>query len=235
MPAALTTNSARIGPLSVSTPVTIALGLGDPGDGHALDDPGAVLAGAARERLRQVGRIDAPFVRDVEARDDVVDLGGGPHPPELGARDLLHRDAEATRERRLAPKPLEALRGRCRDQVADGPEPGRLARLGFERDAQVLRVAGHPQQRLGRHARRGDQPRGVPGGAGRELAPLEQHRVLPAQLGQVVRDGGADDATADDDDPCLVREWRLRLVHRIDPSAGAVHLRSGGLAPICRS
>ncbi len=41
---------------------------------------------------------------------------------------------------------------------------------------------------------------GVPGRAGGELGALDQHEVVPAALGQVIGDAGADDAAADDDD-----------------------------------
>src|SRR5262249_29225547 len=44
------------------------------------------------------------------------------------------------------------------------------------------------------------EPGGVPGGAARELLALEQQHALLAELRQVVGDGAADDAAADDDD-----------------------------------
>ena len=40
----------------------------------------------------------------------------------------------------------------------------------------------------------------VPGRAGRQLAPLEEHDVGPAGLRQVVQHAGADHAATDDDD-----------------------------------
>ena len=45
------------------------------------------------------------------------------------------------------------------------------------------------------------EPGGVPAGAARDPAALEDDGVGPAQPGEVVGDGGADDAAADDDRP----------------------------------
>jgi hypothetical protein len=54
-----------------------------------------------------------------------------------------------------------------------------------------------------RHVRRRtqlrDQASGVPCGAGGQLFSLQEDHVFPPQLGEVVRDRAADDATADDD------------------------------------
>src|SRR4030095_7028573 len=43
------------------------------------------------------------------------------------------------------------------------------------------------------------QPRGMPGGAAGEAPLLQQHDVTPTETGEMVGDGGADDAAADDD------------------------------------
>ncbi|CAB4737324.1 unannotated protein [freshwater metagenome] len=46
----------------------------------------------------------------------------------------------------------------------------------------------------------------MPGGAGRELALLEEHDIGEAEVGEVVRDARADDAASDDDDVGAVWE-----------------------------
>src|SRR4029079_9192699 len=52
-----------------------------------------------------------------------------------------------------------------------------------------------------RVAVQGVHPAGrVPGRAGGQLAPLEEHHVSPARLREVVQDAGTDDAPTDDDD-----------------------------------
>ena len=45
-----------------------------------------------------------------------------------------------------------------------------------------------------------NQTGSVPGGAAGQLVLLEQHDILPAQFGEVIRDAAANNATADDDD-----------------------------------
>jgi hypothetical protein len=51
---------------------------------------------------------------------------------------------------------------------------------------------------------------GVPRGAVRELQALEEHHVVHAALGEVIRDAAADRAAADDDDARMRRKdsWR---------------------------
>ncbi|CAB4969795.1 unannotated protein [freshwater metagenome] len=48
----------------------------------------------------------------------------------------------------------------------------------------------------------------MPGGAGGEPIAFEEHDVAPAEVAEVVGDGGADDAAADDDDACALRQVR---------------------------
>src|SRR3546814_12759069 len=51
-----------------------------------------------------------------------------------------------------------------------------------------------------------DEAGGVPGGAAGELAPLQQQHVGDAEPRQVIRDGAAGDAAADDDDGHAIGE-----------------------------
>jgi hypothetical protein len=44
---------------------------------------------------------------------------------------------------------------------------------------------------------------GMPGRAGGQLLPLDQHDIAPAGLGQMIEDAAPDDAAPDDDDLCL--------------------------------
>ena len=63
-----------------------------------------------------------------------------------------------------------------------------------------------------RRAERDHQPGGVPGGARGQAVALEQDDVLPAHVGQVVGDGAADDAAADDDDAGAIRNVGADMV-----------------------
>ena len=86
--------------------------------------------------------------------------------------------------------------------------------VGQRDAADMVQPAGHAGDRLQflikadgialqrRHvgvAVQGVEPaRRVPGGAGGQLRPFDQHHIGPAQFGQVVKNRTADDATADD-------------------------------------
>ena len=169
-------------------------------DRHALEHRRALQARALRQSHRHVDRVGAAVLGHVEAGEHVVDTCDGEHLLHLAGGDLLHVDAAVPVERRHAAVLLQA-RGVGRDlDEADGCEPGRLPGLGLEPRVEVARVL--PELGRGLRGRpEGDHEAGrVPRGAGREPVSLEQHRVGPAELGQVVRDRGADDTAADDHD-----------------------------------
>ncbi len=84
--------------------------------------------------------------------------------------------------------------------VPAGVVPRQLLQLGVEPD----RVLHHPRQRE-RRAQLPDEPGRVPGRAVRELVLLDEERVRPALLREVVQDGAADHAAPDDDRPRALR------------------------------
>ena len=53
---------------------------------------------------------------------------------------------------------------------------------------------------VARGAQLADEARRMPGGAGRQLLPLQHHDIGDAILGQVIGNRAADNAAADDDD-----------------------------------
>src|SRR5690242_17216832 len=77
---------------------------------------------------------------------------------------------------------------------------GQLLELGVEAD----RVLHHPRQRE-RRAELADEPGRVPRRAVGELELLDEQRVGPPELRQVVEDRAADDAAADHDRPRALR------------------------------
>ena len=85
-----------------------------------------------------------------------------------------------------------------------------LTGLGLEPSVQLDRVLEHAR-RVARRAQLADQSGGVPRGAVGELVLLEQHDVGLAHRGQVVGDAAADDAAADDHDPCLRRHAAMLI------------------------
>ena len=71
---------------------------------------------------------------------------------------------------------------------------------------ELGRVARHPQERLRRHAGRGDETGRVPRRAAGQLLALDRTTSLHAELRQVVGDAGPDRAAPDDDDLRALRE-----------------------------
>ena len=95
----------------------------------------------------------------------------------------------------------------CQAQAAVHLPPGGLPGLGLQPLVQVDRVAEQLGD-VGAAAQLADEPGGVERGARRQLVPLDQHRVGPPQLGQVVGRGAADDASTDDHGPSCC--WLVR-------------------------
>ncbi len=52
---------------------------------------------------------------------------------------------------------------------------------------------------------------GMPGRAGGQFRAFDEHNIGPAEFGEVIQDGTADDAAPDDDDPCMALHEKLRL------------------------
>ena len=89
----------------------------------------------------------------------------------------------------IAGEPQAAVR------LPAGGEAGLLLEPVIELDGVAEQLGD-----VGARAQLSDQPGGMPGRAGGQLAPLEQEHVGETHLAQMIGDGAADDAAADDDD-----------------------------------
>ena len=112
-----------------------------------------------------------------------------------GGDDLgLHAEIAAARMRHL--QPVEPLRRvgelQAAGQVQPAGLPGDRFDLLVEADGVGLQLG---DVRVA--VQRVEAARRVPGRAGGQLAPLDQHHVAPAGLGQMVEHRAADDAAAD--------------------------------------
>ncbi len=108
-------------------------------------------------------------------------------------------------------------------------EADRLARLGLDRPVELERVLQEAHEVVAPRELRAE-PRCVPGRAARQLRLLQQDRVGPAELRQVVEHGQAADSASDDrdlrlgehaqrvDELTLVRQRRERVP---DPELGS--------------
>ena len=114
-------------------------------------------------------------------------------------RDQLQLHPEVAAARLGHPQPVHPDLGVGQHQAARQVDRAVLAGDPLDLLVQLDRVLLEPGDV--RVAVERVHPAGrVPRGAGRQLAPLEEHDVGPAGLRQVVQDAGADDAATDDDD-----------------------------------
>ena len=192
----LTTDRSQLGddiPLAIGT---------SPDLQHPVSATGAgpQVAGSGEHRVRGTRRIDVAVSGGPDGTDDALDVVEGvslgnevrTHPVHLQTR--IGGDAE------LALQPVHLDRF-----VSDSERAGFVPRcrhsgLGLEGRVEVRGVFSHRGQRVAGHGV-GDLPSGMPGRAGGELGLLDEERVDPALVGEVVEDAGSHDAATDDDNP----------------------------------
>ena len=131
IPPALTTTSASISPLSVTTPVTRPRSTVIAGDARVRVDLGTAPARTLGERVRQLGGIDVAVGRQVRRAEDAV----GRHRREQPLR-LVGRDRARAAARRSSPSrpgaqllhPLRATRRAAATRPRASPSRGRPRR-----------------------------------------------------------------------------------------------------------
>ena len=175
---------------------------GNAGHLDTLLDERAVLPGALGQRQRDIGRIALTVGGKPDAAGDPVEVEMRIFLLDLCRAELIAGHAEGTGHGGVAGEFLQPLTGQGDRDRTDLPQAGGDAGFGLKPLVELGRIAGE----LG-HVRTGaeltDETGGVPGGAGGELLAFKQDHVFPAELGQMVGDGAADDAAADDDDAGL--------------------------------
>ena len=169
--------------------------------GHRAEalDPGPHLAGAFRQSLRQLRRVDVAVIgvmqgpRQVVGRDkgiDALDLVGG---QDVQVHPLIAPHADDLLELHQ-PFPRVPQPDRAGDVVVH-----RVIDLGPEFPIQFRAVALHVHDRPGggegRHV-----PRRMPGAACRQLVLFQKQAIRPAGLREVIQGRDADGAAPDDDD-----------------------------------
>ena len=178
----------------------------DRGDAAALrpdrrDARAGVHFGAAPPRAlgegeRELARVDVPVGREIRGTEDAV----GRHRREeilgLGGRDELEREAERLRPSRLARDLLHPLLRRREPEGAHLAPTGLEPDLGLERPVEVDALHHHLRQRE-RRAELADQARRVERRAAREVCPLDQDDVVPAEPREPVQDRASPDPAAD--------------------------------------
>ena len=143
----------------------------------------------------------------------------------------LDFDAEGLGHRGAALNSSQRSSVSARADRADLAEAGGDAGLGLQPGVKLGRIFREPGQVL-RGAQLADQPGRMPGRAGCELLALQQHDVGPAELGQVIGDGAAGHAAADDDDASFL--WKCGFKHGAShPHAAVVGIVGCPLANRC--
>ncbi len=150
-------------------------------------------------------RVEVAVVRDERRGEHAVGAHRRKALLRLLRGDDLHRQPERLRPRRLTPDLLEPGLRRREPQAAELVPAGVVARELLQLRVEADGVLHHPRQR-DRRPELADEARGVPGRAVRQLVLLEEHRVRPAELREVVEDRAADDAAPDHHRPRALRD-----------------------------
>src|SRR5277367_537884 len=178
------------------------------GPGFQIDDAvEAVDLGAGQGRalgvsLRHPPGIEMALDRIEHRADEMFLVDERIHPRRFVDRDdfEIHPEVPAARTRHLQPvQPfLRAGQIEAARHVHAAGDAGDRLDLFVELDGVLLQLGD-----IGIAVERVHAARGMPRRARSQLRALEQHDVLPAALREVIGDAGADDAPADDGDPCM--------------------------------
>jgi hypothetical protein len=169
-------------------------------DAGPLGDPGTALTRALGQCGGEVRRVRLPVTGQPDGAEQVLDLHD-----RVALRGLLRCQQLALEAVGVGGgrRPLQLhhpVRGPGDGHPAALLVAGREPDLGLQVGVELGGVLDQPGAAL-RRPQLADQPRRVPGGAGRELSLLEQQDVGPPELREVVGDARPDHPAADDDDP----------------------------------
>ena len=170
----------------------------DGGDERVAGDLGAELTGADGHGVGGAGGVRPAVVGRPEAEDDVVGGSHEGHPlANLVRADEVRFDAEGAEDALDVAVPVGLVLGDGEADCAAAVPTGGHAGLCLEGLVELDAVGVH----LG-HVEAADEvgheAGGMPGGARRELALLDEEGVGPAFVGQVVQQAHAHGAAADD-------------------------------------
>ena len=165
----------------------------------------AFQACAFAQRHRQVDRVDTAVLRGIEPGQQTGHVGQRKQFLDLGRRNFQHLVTVAPLIGADPAMLFEVSLVTRRFDEAYRHEPGRLPGFLFKPAVNLLGYTSNGNRRFRAGAIAGHQARRVPGRAGRQLIPLQQHDVRAAHVGKVVSHGTSNNATADDDDARLLR------------------------------
>src|SRR5271168_4853784 len=213
------------------------------GPGFQIDDAiEAVDFGASQGRalgvsLCHASRIEMAFDRIEHRADEMLLVDERIHPRRFIDRDDLeiHTEVPAARTRHLQPvQPfLRARQIEAARHMHAARNAGDRLDLFVEIDRVLLQLGD-----VGIAVERVHAARGMPRRARSQFRALEQHDVLPAALREVIGDAGADDAPANDGDPCMrLHDDSLRCerARRVRAARGCSGIKTSTAANATRS
>ena len=183
------------------------------GHRHLLDDPGAGGAGTRSQRQGDVRRVRVAVAGDVQSAEQVGRLKQRHAFPDCLRRDHLDLQPDDLRQRSAALEFLEPLRVGGDREGAAPSIAGLLTGFLLEATVKLARVAGEVRHR-DRLPQLAEQAGGMPGGAGGDLAALQQKHIGASGTCEVIGDRAADHAAADDDYARATRQLRCAFTHR---------------------
>ena len=175
-------------------------------DRRLLDDRDARHSGALGECHRDVGGVRLTVGRQQSGADHVANLHHRPQFLRLASRQQMHLEPERGGGRGLPFDLLPAFGVACQAQPPIHLPTGGLPGLGLQSAVEIDRVA-EQLRRAGTGSQLPHQSGRVERRPRRQLTALEEHRVGPPQVGEVIGRRAADDAPTDHHGTC-----RRRLV-----------------------
>ena len=203
MPAALTTVSQRIVPLSVSTASNAVVPDLETRDQGLLFHRGAAVHGPLGHGHGQAAGVGLAVGGHEGRADDPLHVQDGAELQRLFGGDHVEVETEAAggggpllqfEDPLLGARQMEAA------ALLPARRESRLRLQGLVEADAVLQHPGHVPvgAELSHEARR------MPGGAAGQFALFQEDHIAPSHLGQVVGDAAAHDASADNDNLCTV-------------------------------
>jgi len=178
---------------------------GDARDHNLFNDLHALEPRSFGQGHRAVDGVDAPVLRQIETRLDVIDLGQREELLDLIRADLLDLVAEHPIEGCDPAVLFHAVRIRRQLDEANRLEAGAQPGLLLEAPIEIARVHAHLDRGLRGGTKGGHQARRVPGGAAGQMVALQQDDVRPTQVGQMVSHRRSNNATTHDHDAGFLR------------------------------
>ena len=168
------------------------------GDRGLAVDGRAALAGTPGEGLGQVRGLDVTVRRVLDGAEQIIGLGQRPDGFHLVRGQEVHLHPDGAGDTGIIAVLVHPIPGPGQADVGDVAKADVQFGLCLEGRVEAYRVLVHLADGIA-EIEQGQEPRRVPGGAGRQFPALDQHTVCPAHTGQVIERADPDNSPAEDD------------------------------------